>query len=532
MGLKIKGKILAGFSIVILLLLGVCAYLVLNMKNIDDSYTAMINNESAAFISIQGALAQYSKAATYLNDYIITGDSVDIDQFQQALGEGDASLNQIAPTIDSEKEKQLYDELKKQVSVFKGYGKQMTTLVQNREMVQNEKDRIAAEESVMVCKKANTNVINNLTTSAEELAVLQNQLLADSKKQTMAAGANAVSVSIIIIAVTIILGLVIAIVIARIIANPIRLVDDQAVKIAAGDLAGEMINIRSRDEAGRLADSFNRMRENLIEIVKQLQEKSQNVASSATELSAGAENVLAGATETASAMTEVAATVEQITGNTQHISEASNESASLAKEGREGLQEVAVQMEMIQEAAVTAGDVVSGLSSATGKITQIVELITQIADQTNLLALNAAIEAARAGEQGRGFAVVAEEVRQLAEQSADAAKEIQALVVNVQQESQKAVQGTKENAARVEAGASKIQNVKALFEQIIDSVQNLAEEIQQVAAATEQMSASVQNVAATTEEQTAVMDEVSSTTQNLSVLAEELEALSMKFKLA
>ena len=530
--LNIKGKILAGTGVIILLLLGVCTYLVINMKNMDNNYTAIISHEAAAYSDIQGALAQYNEAGARLFDYVIAGNADNIDLYLEAIKDGDANLNKVAASMDTEEEKQLFNNLKNKVSAFKEYGNQMLALVKTREAALNQDNHLAADKQLMEYKKSHNGVMNNVTLSAEALAKLQAQLLANSQKQTMASADNAVRVSIITIVVIILLGLIIALFVAQMIANPIRLVDSQAARIAAGDLSGNNITIKSKDEAGRLAESFNIMHQNLIGIAQQLQKKSQNVAASAADLSASAENVSAGATETATTITQVATTVDQITGNTQHISEASARSANLAREGSEGLQDVEYQMDMIQQTAIAAGDVVNGLSAAAGKITQIVELITQIADQTNLLALNAAIEAARAGEQGRGFAVVADEVRKLAEQSANAAKEIRSLIINVQQESQKAVQRVEQNAAQVEAGATKIRDMKALFEEIIESVQDLAGEIQQVAAATEQMSASVQNVAATTEEQTAAMEEVSSTTQSLAGLADELETLSLKFKLA
>ncbi|MFZ5634752.1 MAG: methyl-accepting chemotaxis protein [Bacillota bacterium] len=305
-----------------------------------------------------------------------------------------------------------------------------------------------------------------------------------------------------------------------------------AASIAAGDLTVNEIPAGSKDELGQLAGAFNTMLAKLKEIVTQLQEKSRTLASSSGELSAMAENVTAGASETAATIGEVATTVEQVTTNVQNIAESSARAAGFAREGSEGIQRIMSQMEAIQKAAATSGEVIQGLNESSAKISQIVELITQIAEQTNLLALNAAIEAARAGEQGRGFAVVAEEVRNLAEQSAGAAKEIYNLVATIQQEAQKAVRSMGEGASQVEAGSSVVRDVGGTLEKIIAAVQGLAGDIQSVAAAGGQISSAVQNVAAAAEEQTATMEEVSSTTQTLAGLADELEELSRKFKLS
>ncbi|MFZ5652481.1 MAG: methyl-accepting chemotaxis protein, partial [Bacillota bacterium] len=182
-------------------------------------------------------------------------------------------------------------------------------------------------------------------------------------------------------------------------------------------------------------------------------------------------------------------------------------------------------------ATEASAGVINGLNQSAGKITQIVEMITQIAEQTNLLALNAAIEAARAGEQGRGFAVVAEEVRSLSEQSAGAAKEIHALITTIQQESQRAVRSMDEGSSQVNAGSRVIKEVGGTLESIISAVQGLAGEIRSIAGAIGQISSAVENVAAAAQQQTATMEEVSSTTSNLAAMADELERISSRFKL-
>ncbi|AEG15594.1 methyl-accepting chemotaxis sensory transducer [Desulfofundulus kuznetsovii DSM 6115] len=530
MRLNIMGKLMLGFGAVLLLMLGTCLFLIMQMRNMNNDYTGLIKIKALAYGESFEALAHYNAAAAYLRQYILTREEDLASRYQQSVKNGDDKLGKIAPLLERAEEKDLLQKFQAQAADFKQEADQIISLVKASKSA-SEGERAVIEERLAQIESRST-VVRNLISAGTALADFEKQVLDDDANRTLSRANRDINISIILVAVTIVLGLILALFIARMITAPIRLLDAGAAKIAAGDLSGEGINLKTKDEAGRLAESFNTMLYNLKEIVRHLQEKSDVLTSSASELSASAQNVSAGASETASTISQVAGTVEQVTSNVSHIAEMAELAAGHAREGSEGIRNIRMQMDAIQQAAAGTGEVIRNLYETTSRITQIVELITHITDQTNLLALNAAIEAARAGEHGRGFAVVAEEVRKLAGQSAGAAKEIYALITTIQQESQKAVQSMEMSVTRVENGVQVVEEVGVTFERIIEAVQKLAGEIREVAEAAEEMSSAVQNVAAAAEEQTAAMEEVSSTTQNLAGLAGELDTLAGHFKLA
>lgn len=313
--------------------------------------------------------------------------------------------------------------------------------------------------------------------------------------------------------------------------GPIKTLADQATVMASGDLTAREIDIKSKDELGLLAESFKTMADNLRNVVIQIKGKADTLSNSAQMLTASSQQTSAGATETASTMSEMSTTIEQISDNLNNISLLSQNTSRGAVSGSEGITNINNQMQVITTSTQSVSRAIYDLNQKSLEITQIVELISQIADQTNLLALNAAIEAARAGEHGKGFAVVADEVRKLAEQSGDAAKQIKRLINNMQSGTKNAVDTMEKGNREVEAGKQVVNEVGLLFGDIITSVQQLTEQIQDVSSAMEQMSGGVQNVVASTEEQTASMEEVAASAESLLGLARDLEDLVGKFKL-
>ena len=202
--------------------------------------------------------------------------------------------------------------------------------------------------------------------------------------------------------------------------------------------------------------------------------------------------------------------------------------------------------------AQAVGTAVNELANKSEHIGSIVESITQIARQTNLLALNAAIEAARAGEQGRGFAVVAEEVRKLAEQSEDAAKQIATLIRDVQVDTESAVAAMSDGSKQVQVGSAVVNSAGKVFREIetliaaaTGKIHTVSDEARQMAARGGQIVDSVreieeiskenamhtQSVSAATQQQTAAMQEVASSSQGLENMVQELNAVVKRFKI-
>lgn len=202
----------------------------------------------------------------------------------------------------------------------------------------------------------------------------------------------------------------------------------------------------------------------------------------------------------ATAMEEMSMTVNEVAHNTTNASDSASQVAENAHEG----QKIVIQavMEMQKVAAIVRGSaaVVGNLGVKSERISEIVNVISEIADQTNLLALNAAIEAARAGEQGRGFAVVADEVRRLAERTMASTKQIGAMVSEIQNETAQAVASIEKGKAEAEVSEKLSHQVEVSLSSIVNSIENIREVISQIATASEEQAATATVIAGNLEE--------------------------------
>lgn len=203
-------------------------------------------------------------------------------------------------------------------------------------------------------------------------------------------------------------GILLTIIITRAIANPLREGMTDVARIATGDLTSEL-NVRGRDETGRLAESMNSMIHEIRRVVGDIQIAADNVRSGSAQMSEMSVQMSEGASEQAASTEEVSSSMEQMASNIKSNAENATETQRMARQAVEN--------------AETGANAVENAVEAMQSIAEKIAIIDEIARNTNLLALNAAIEAARAGEQGKGFAVVAAEVRKIAEQSQTAAAE-------------------------------------------------------------------------------------------------------------
>ncbi|SMC38015.1 methyl-accepting chemotaxis protein [Sporomusa malonica] len=373
--------------------------------------------------------------------------------------------------------------------------------------------------------------------------------------------------------VVLILAIFVVFITATWICKPLKALESAANGIADGDLTVTNIDVHSGDELEHLSRIFETMVSNLRSLVQQINDSSQQVAASSQQLTANAEQsaqvagqVAASITDTAQGVDcqvttvdkalqlveKIAAGAQEEAVKTENSIVIANKAVEAATAGNKAVDIAVSQMNHIRQTVETSSQVVAELGEQSKEIGQIVETISGIAAQTNLLALNAAIEAARAGEQGRGFAVVAEEVRKLAEQSQEAAKQIATLIGDIQGKTDKAVVAMVKGTQEVRRGSEVVDQAGQSFldidrhikevaaiaqgtasgmKQLVGSSQQVVESMQGVEHISREISSQTQTISAASEEQSASMEEIASSSHHLAQLAEQLQSAVNRFKL-
>lgn len=376
----------------------------------------------------------------------------------------------------------------------------------------------------------------------------------------------------VVLVIALALGTVLIVWFARHLSNPLHRLTKHVGEVAEGDLRERDITVTNHDEIGELALSISKMTANLRSMVDQVSNASMQVAATSEELSASSEQTSLAVEQVASAIQEVADGAEnqvtqtlksnglvghiskeiaELNQHVQGVTSTANETSMLANDGVDVVDQAIQRIHLIQEETAVTATVVNELGNKSHEIGEMVSMITNVAEQTNLLALNAAIEAARAGEHGKGFAVVADEVRKLAEQSAQAANKVNHLILEIREEIDESVEAISKGNLSVEEGIRLVNEAGSSFRIIASAVNKVTADITEVSDGVEQISADAQlivqtidltteiaeqsaehtqTIAAAAEEQTASIEEIAAGSDTLAQMAEDLQAAVRTFK--
>ncbi len=339
--------------------------------------------------------------------------------------------------------------------------------------------------------------------------------------------------------VAVLLAVALALLLARIIAAPLRTISGIAGQVAAGDLTVNAPQDDRADEVGDLARAFRAMIENLRRTTREINEGVGVLASSSSEILATTTQVASGAAETASAVSETTATVEEVKQTAQvssqkakYVSESAQKATQVAQAGRKAVEDATQGMHRIQEQMEAIAGSIVRLSEQSQAIGEIIATVNDLAEQSNLLAVNAAIEAARAGEQGKGFAVVAQEVKSLAEQSKQATAQVRTILGDIQKATGAAVLATEQGTKAVETGvkqsAESGESIRLLAEGIAEAAQaatQIAASSQQQMAGMDQVALAMENIKQASSQNVAGTRQAEAAAQSLHELGQKLSAL-------
>jgi methyl-accepting chemotaxis protein WspA len=531
-------RLILGFSGVLLISLSVSIFAYLRLEAI-ESQTSTLTNDSLPHEVLMGQIALDSERSVGLVlHHIWSNDAQEVQKLDESLRENQEKLGALLKTyeatVSSAGESERFQRLKTDYSTY------LTSLGEVLKLSRAQKDKEAYDlydQQVEPTFRKFSEGIN------DDLADTNKNAEASIRKLNSAA-ADSKIVLLVGIFLKSILAVLICMSIVRAIKQPLAKMIDLMSEIRNGNFT-RRLGMQRDDELGELADGFDRMSDDLTNLVGQVQRSALQLASSVTEIAATAKEHQATSSETASATSEIGATSKEIAATSKvllktinEVTEGADQTAHLAGIGQKGLARMEATMRQVMEAGAAVNAKLGVLNEKASNINQVVTSITKVADQTNLLSLNAAIEAEKAGEHGRGFAVVATEIRRLADQTAIASYDIEQLVKEMQSAVSAGVMGMDRFSEEVRRGVQEVGQVSEQLGQIIGQVQVLTPQFetvnegmqsqsigaQQISEALAQLCESAQQTVDSLHQSGIVMNQLNST-------ANDLRASTSRFKL-
>ncbi|NHM32423.1 methyl-accepting chemotaxis protein [Neobacillus terrae] len=549
--MRLKQKILLMSIIPLMLSVVIIAYNIVQLKSLNSS-TNEIVNRLVMVETLNGQINSLQKSLSSYSLNMSASNSVDVNKDLDNTKVSQGNLNK---NIKDPDQRKLVDRIDlKYVELYK----------------EAKKAVVESNEAEVKRQSLRTKGIINDVYELKRMINIQYEQMQNDLQSKIS---SIIMFSIIAVVILVIGSGTFSVLLTRNIVNSITRLKENAEEIAQGNLAVNEIEVKGRDEIYSLNLAFQKMSNNLREVIQQVGISATQVAASAEELMASADETMIGTEQITTAIQQVSIGAEQQTSKSKEsaraveetvlgiariaesvesVSDLSHSTNQMATNGASLVKETLSQMTFIHDSVIVTDEKVKKLHSHSSDIGKIVMLIMEISDQTNLLALNAAIEAARAGESGKGFAVVADEVRKLAEQTRRFSGQISNLVKEIQVDTDGTVKSINDVKEKVSDGLGIAHNTETAFTEILNSMDEIGEQINSISAVSQEISSGSEEVAvivnematvashtskntlevaSASEQQLATMQEVNAASQSLAHLAEELQTTIAKFKL-
>lgn len=461
--LKVGNKLLIGFGITALLTVVIALFALLRIDQINQVIDAQNNlrmHKLEPLYVVREALDQTGLAAR--NAFVFTDNA-------GAMHELDL--------LDQERKLYMYT-LAKMTPLFTG-DPEFSKMSDNLLAMAKELDRprryresgdMDAYGKFLIneCSPLRRKIVENI---AEVLQTVQHEVDAKSEEANRVTAQSKIIIPI-ATAIVLLLSTILGIFITRMIVRPLNRAVNIAQTVAAGDLTSH-IEATSKDETGQLLQALKEMNESLVHIVSDVHDGTEAIASASNQIARGNMDLSERTEQEASALQETASSMEELTSTVKQNADNARQASSLSLSASQ----VAIRGgEVVGQVVTTMNDI----NYSAKKIADIIGVIDGIAFQTNILALNAAVEAARAGEQGRGFAVVASEVRNLAQRSATAAKEIKVLI--------------DDSVGKVDDGSKLVVQAGETMTEVVNSVKRVTDIVAEISAASQEQSSGIEQI--------------------------------------
>jgi methyl-accepting chemotaxis protein len=495
---KIATRLYVGFAIVVALVLVLVAVSRVNFARLAEA-TAMNNHSYQVMLELDGVLESLINIETGERGYVITGNEASLEPLNMGKESFEVHLQKArALTVDNPAQQQRLTMLERAQRDWFAAGIDPVLALRKAAGGEGNVDSAIAQEKKGLGKKG----MDSIRGALGEIAKAEEALLAQRSAQMLSLQSQTNNILLASGLVAAMLAAVIALWLARNVTAPLRQAIGVAQQVASGDLTAR-VEATSADETGELMNALQDMTSKLVAIVTEVRKGTDTIATASVQIASGNLDLSSRTERQASSLEETASSMEQLTGTVQQNSDNARQASGLAVSAFE----VAGKGGAVVAQVV---DTMGSINASSKKIVDIIGVIDGIAFQTNILALNAAVEAARAGEQGRGFAVVASEVRNLAQRSAAAAKEIKLLI--------------SDSVEQVEIGTRLVDQAGATMNDIVASVQKVSDIVSEIANASNEQRSGIEQVNRAIAEMDTVTQQNAALVEQSAAAAESMQA--------